>query len=182
VIRTKTLIWAAGVKASPLAEILDVPLLKSGHVPIKPTTEVIGLEDVYAVGDMASIHAGNGGQYPMVIQVAKQQGELAAKNILRRMKGEPQQVFKYNDRGSMATIGRNRAVAWMYNKIQLTGFLAWSAWLVMHLVWLIGFRNRLNVFINWIWYYFAQDRSVRMIIEPEALARIISPEKPDQDI
>jgi NADH dehydrogenase len=181
-IYTKTLIWAAGVKASPLAEILCVPLLKSGHVPIKPTTEVIGLENIYAVGDMASIQPGNGQRYPMVIQVAKQQGELAAKNIIRRESGEPQQTFKYNDKGSMATIGRNRAVAWLYNKVQLTGFLAWSAWLVMHLVWLIGFRNRLNVFINWVWYYFAQDRSVRMIIEPEDFSKIISSEDSSKTI
>jgi NADH dehydrogenase len=168
-IKTKTLIWAAGVKGSPLGELLGVPLVRNGQVPVLPTTEAIGLQDVYVVGDMAYLQDDNGESYPMLIQVAKQQGHLAAENILRRESGTSQKTFKYNDRGSMATIGRNRAVAWIYNRVPLTGFLAWFSWIFLHLIWLFGFRNRLNVLINWIWYYFAQDRAVRLIFEPEKL-------------
>jgi len=164
-IPTRTLIWAAGVKASPLAEALGVPLHKSGRVPVLPTMEVIGLEDVYVVGDLAYLEDKTGAPYPMLIPVAKQQGQLAARNILRRLAGERQQHFRYRDRGLMATIGRSRAVAWIYYKIPLTGFLAWIAWLGLHLVTLMGFRNRLNVFINWVWNYLTYDRTVRIILE-----------------
>ena len=169
VIKTKTLIWAAGIKGSPLGESLGVSLAPNGQVPVLGTTEAIGLQDVYIVGDMANLQDENGGGYPMLIQVAKQQGILAAENILRREVGASQELFKYDDRGIMATIGRNRAVAWIYNRIPMTGFLAWFSWIFLHLVWLFGFRNRLNVLINWIWYYFAQDRAVRLIVDPEKL-------------
>jgi NADH dehydrogenase len=166
VIPTYTLIWAAGVKASPVATMLNVPLGKAGRVPIKPTTEVIGLEDVYVVGDMAYLEDPKGQPYPMLIPVAKQQGLLVGRNILRRMAGQDQRDFHYHDRGIMATIGRSRAVAWIFYKVQLTGFLAWMAWLGLHFITLMGFRNRLNVFINWVWNYFTYDRSVRIILEP----------------
>jgi len=169
VIKTKTLIWAAGVKGSPVGECLGVSLAPNGQVPVLGTTEAIGLQDVYIVGDMAYLKDDHGVSYPMLIQVAKQQGILAAENILRREAGALQESFKYDDRGIMATIGRNRAVAWIYNRVPMTGFLAWFSWIFLHLVWLFGFRNRLNVLINWIWYYFAQDRAVRLIFEPEKL-------------
>ena len=108
----------------------------------------------------------NGQPYPMMIPAAKQQGILAARNIERRIKGWEQQPFHYNDRGIMATIGRSRAVAYLYHRIMLTGFVAWVAWLGLHLLTLMGFRNRLNVLINWIWNYFTYDRSARIILEP----------------
>lgn len=167
-IPTHTLIWAAGVKASPLAEMLSVPLSELGQVPVLPTMEAIGIENVYVVGDMAYLEDKNGKPYPMVIPVAKQQGTLAAKNIMRQLENLPQQAFSYSDlrdRGIMATIGRSRAVAWIFYKIQLTGFIAWLAWLGLHLITLLGFRNRLNVLINWVWNYFTYDRSVRIILE-----------------
>ncbi len=165
VIPTYTLIWAAGVKASPAALMLDVDLARGGRVPVHPTMEVIGREDIYAVGDMAYLEDPKGQPYPMLIPVAKQQGALAAKNILRRIEGKPQEAFRYRDRGIMATIGRNRAVAWIFYKVQLTGFIAWVAWLGLHLITLMGFRNRLNVFVNWVWNYLTYDRSVRIILE-----------------
>jgi len=165
VIPTYTLVWAAGVKASPVAEMLDVPLERGGRVPVRPTMQLIGDDDVYVAGDMAHLLDKEGKPYPMLIPVAKQQGMLAARNILRRLKGEPQRDFKYIDRGIMATIGRSRAVAWIFYKIQLTGFLAWLAWLGLHLITLVGFRNRLNVLVNWAWNYFTYDRSVRLILE-----------------
>lgn len=170
IIPTHTLIWSAGVKASPLAEMLDVPLHKSGRVLIKPSLETTADEDVYVVGDMAYLEDEFGKPYPMLIPVAKQQGILAARNILRRKKGWQPEAFEYNDRGIMATIGRNRAVAWIFNRVQLTGYLAWLAWLGLHLITLMGFRNRLNVLINWVWNYFTYDRSVRIIFEPGAKA------------
>ncbi|MCL4880331.1 MAG: NAD(P)/FAD-dependent oxidoreductase [Anaerolineae bacterium] len=167
VIPTHTLIWSAGVKASPVADMLGVELQKNGTIPIEPTTEVKGLERVFAVGDIAYLPDLHGQPYPMLIPVAKQQGVLAAKNILRHINGEEQQPFKFIDRGIMATIGRRRAVAWLYYKIQLTGFIAWMAWLGLHIVTLMGFRNRLNVFVNWMWNYLTYDRSVRILLEPE---------------
>ena len=164
-IATYTLVWAAGVKGSPLAEMLNVPLEHGGRLPILPTTEVIDRPEIYAVGDMTYLEDEAGEPYPMVIPVAQQQGELAAQNILAEIEGKEKRPFQYHDRGSMATIGRRRAVAWIYNKIPLSGYLAWLAWLILHLATLLGFRNRLNVFVNWVWNYFTYDRSVRIILE-----------------
>jgi NADH dehydrogenase len=167
-IPTYTLIWAAGVKASPLAETLGVPLKKSGRVPVRSTLQVIGSDDIYVVGDMAYLEDKQGKPYPMLIPVAEEQGIHAAKNIIRRLEGKPQEPFTYaglHDRGLMATIGRSRAVGWIFYKIELSGFIAWVAWLTLHLITLMGFRNRLNVFVNWVWNYFTYDRSIRIILE-----------------
>lgn len=165
VIPTRTLVWAAGVRASPLAQMLGVPLKQSGRVAVKPTMELIGHDGVYVVGDMAYLEDEAGAPYPMLIPVAKQQGILAARNIIRRLNGETQAAFRYSDRGIMATIGRSRAVAWIYNRVQLRGFAAWLAWLGLHLIALMGFRNRLNVFINWVWNYVHYGSPVRLILE-----------------
>jgi NADH dehydrogenase len=167
VIPSHTLVWAAGVAASPLGERLGVPLGWQRRVPVKPTLEAIGCEDIYVVGDMAYLEDAHGKPYPGVIQVAKQQSICAAQNILYRLSGEAQAEFVYRDLGIMATIGRSRAVAWLFNRIPLRGFLAWMAWVLLHLVMLMGFRNRLNVFVNWMWNYFTYDRSVRIILEHE---------------
>ncbi len=180
VIHTHTIIWAAGVKASPLSAMLDVELKKGGRIPITPQLQAVGRESVYVVGDMAWLEDAEGQPYPMLIPVAKQQGILAAKNILRRIAHEDQQGFQYVDRGIMATIGRSRAVAWIYNRIPLTGFIAWVAWLGLHLLWLMGFRNRLNVFVNWMWNYLTYDRSVRIILKPERNQPQSVPESDEQ--
>ncbi len=163
-LETYTLVWAAGAKGSPLAEMLGLPLMRGGLLPVSPTMAVKGLTGVYAVGDMTYLEAPNGQPYPMLIPVAQQQGKLAAQNILAEINGRSPQPFTYRDRGMMATIGRRRAVAWIYNKIALSGYFAWLAWLVLHLLTLLGFRNRLNVFISWVWNYFTYDRSVRIIL------------------
>ena len=168
VIPTHTLIWAAGVKASPLAALLGVPLERGGRVRINPTTEVIGLNHVYVVGDMAYLEDAHGQPYPMLIPVAKQQGILAARNILRDLQGWKQHDFHYIDRGIMATIGRSRAVAYIFNRIKLRGYIAWIAWLGLHLITLLGFKNRLQVFLHWVWNYFTYDRSVRLILNDPA--------------
>ncbi len=167
-IESHTLVWTAGVTSSPVAAMLGVQLGRAGRVPVRPTLQTIDFEDVYVVGDMAYLENDRGQAYPMLIPVAKQQGMLAAKNIIRRLKHETQKPFTYTglrDRGIMATIGRSRAVAWIFYKIPLTGFIAWLAWLGLHLITLMGFRNRLNVFVNWVWNYLTYDRAVRIILE-----------------
>lgn len=162
---TYTLVWAAGVQASPVARMLAVELAKGDRIPVEPTLQVKGLENVYAIGDIAFLEAPDGQPYPMLIPVAQQQGIRAAKNILAHCQGKPQKPFDYYNRGIMATIGQRRAVAWIYNRIPLRGFIAWLGWLGLHLFTLIGFRNRLNVLINWMWNYLTYDRSVRIILE-----------------
>jgi NADH dehydrogenase len=163
-IDTHTLIWSAGVKASPLAHMLGVALERGGRVPIAETMQASGLDDVYVVGDMAHLPDAQGQPYPMLIPFAQQGGTLAARNILRRISSQPQATFRYTDRGIMATIGRNRAVAWIFNRIPLRGWFAWIAWLGLHLLTLMGFRNRLSVILNWMWNYWTFDRSVRIIL------------------
>ena len=145
--------------------MLDVAVRRDGRVPITPTLAVLGQEHLYAIGDMAYLEDEAGQPYPMLIPVAQQQGVLAAQNILAHIAGRPPRTFSYHDRGIMATVGRRRAVAWIFNRIPLQGFIAWLAWLVLHLMTLLGFRNRLNVFVNWVWNYFTYDRSVRIILE-----------------
>lgn len=179
VIPTYTLVWGAGVKASPMGSMLGLPLQRGGRVPVEPTLEAVGCDQVYIVGDMAYLEDKNGQPYPQLIPVAKQQGKLAARNILRHARGKTQEPFRYRDRGIMATIGRNRAVAWIYNRISLTGWLAWVAWLFLHLIWLLGFRNRMNVLVNWVWNYVTFDRSVRLILEPKPLQQPIIEEEPE---
>jgi NADH dehydrogenase len=164
-IHTKTLVWAAGVQGSPLSAKIGVKLQRGNRIPVEETMQVVGQDQIYAIGDIAYLQNEEGQPYPQVIPVAQQQGKLAAKNALRRMEDKEQKLFKYNDRGMMATIGRSRAVAYPFYKIQLTGYLAWATWLVLHLIWLMGFRNRLNVFIHWVWNYFTYDRSVRIILD-----------------
>lgn len=165
VIPTHTLVWAAGVKGSPLAELLGVELTRAGRIPIARTTNVLNASNVYAVGDIAHLEDESGKPYPMVIPVAQQQADTAAHNIMATIKGEPTRNFHYRDRGSMATIGRSRAVAWLYNRVPVSGRLAWLAWLGLHLVTLVGFRNRLNVLVNWLWNYLTYDRSARVLLD-----------------
>ncbi len=174
-IPTYTLVWAAGVKASPLVEMLGVPLQRNHRVAVRPDLRVEGLEGVYAAGDLAYLLDEKGEPYPMVIQVAKQQGRRAARNILKEMRGEAPETFVYRDLGIMATIGRRRAVAWIFNRVQMAGLLAWFAWLFLHLVTLMGFRNRASVFINWVWNYLTYDRSVRIILNDRRSRAAITP-------
>ncbi|MBL8134909.1 MAG: NAD(P)/FAD-dependent oxidoreductase [Anaerolineae bacterium] len=172
VIEAHTLVWAAGVRASPLAAFLGVSLKQGGRVPVQPTLEAVGVDRVYVVGDMAFLEDPQGKPYPGLIPVAKQQGMLAAQNILRREAGDTPRAFRYHDRGTMATIGRSRAVAWIYGRIPLSGYAAWLGWLFLHLVTLMGFRNRLSVFVNWVWNYLTFDHAVRIILEPQSSSRI----------
>ncbi len=171
-IPTETTVWTAGVRGEPSAAAWGLPLDRSGRVAVKPTLEVEGVPGVFAIGDLARFDE-NGKALAMVAPVALQQGTLAAKNIQRSEAGKTMLSFHYHDRGMMATIGRNAAVAYV-GGIAFTGFPAWLAWLGVHLANLIGFRNRLIVLINWAWDYFLFERMVRLIL-PAASCRQSTP-------
>ncbi|OGO15734.1 MAG: pyridine nucleotide-disulfide oxidoreductase [Chloroflexi bacterium RBG_13_68_17] len=156
-----TLIWAAGARASSLAAGLGTSLGPQGRVPVQPTLQLPGSPEVYVIGDAAYLETGGRG-LPMMAPVAIQMAEAAAANILRQIGGRDPVDFLYRDPGSLATIGRNAAVAFIHG-FSFTGFPAWVVWLVVHLIQLIGFRNRLFVLINWAWDYFLYDRAVRLI-------------------
>src|SRR5947199_344701 len=158
---TATVIWAAGIRAAPVAAWLGLPTGRSGRLEVAPTLQVPGVPAVFAAGDVALVEGAE--RLPQVAQVAIQQGELAAENVLGARRGQPLLPFRYADKGSMATIGRSRAVA-VVKGVHLQGRLAWWAWLVVHLVMLIGFRNRLVVLVNWAWNYFTYDRGLRAIV------------------
>lgn len=164
VLPARTLIWAAGVRAVPLAEQLGVTQGAQGRVRVLPTLQLPEYPNVFVIGDAALLEGADGRPLPMVAPVAMQQADLTVHNLMRLLRGEPLQPFAYRDLGSMATIGRNQAVAWL-GTMKLRGFLAWAAWLFVHLMQLIGFRNRLLVLINWTWDYFFYDRAVRIIFE-----------------
>ena len=161
VIPAHTVIWAAGVKAAALNEGVGLAPGRQGRIPVDPTLQVPGHPEVYLIGD-ASYAEDNGAPLPMVAPVAIQMAEVAAHNIVRTLRGEPLQAFRYRDQGTLATIGRNAAVAHVFG-LQLSGFPAWVMWLVVHIIQLIGFRNKLFVLLNWAWDYFFYERAVRLI-------------------
>ncbi len=161
-IATETAIWTAGVRGEPAAAAWGLPTDRGGRVPVEPTLEVRGLPGVYVIGDLAHSKE-KGAPLPMVAPVATQQGTTVARNIQRHEAGKPSLAFHYHDRGMMATIGRNAAVA-QIGGLAFTGFVAWLMWLGVHLIKLIGFRNRLFVLINWAWDYFFFERMVRLIL------------------
>jgi NADH dehydrogenase len=157
----QTVLWAAGVAASPLARALRVPLDRVGRVPAEATLAVPGQPRIFVAGDICALQQ-DGRPLPGVAQVAKQQGEHAARNVLRLIRGEPLQPFRYRDYGNMATIGRGAAVADI-GPFETSGFIAWLIWLFIHIFWLIGFRNRIAVFGEWAWSYMTLQRRVRLI-------------------
>jgi len=156
------ILWAAGVAASPLGKALGTPLDRAGRVLVNPDLSVPGHREVFVIGDLASLKDKNGKVLPGVAPVAMQEGTWAAHNIERDLKGEPRRDFHYFDKGSLATIGRAAAVA-EFGKIHISGFLAWLSWLFVHVFFLIGFRNRVIVMIQWAWSYFTYERGARLI-------------------
>jgi NADH dehydrogenase len=159
----ETIVWAAGVRASPLAEALGVTLGRGARVKVEPTLTLPGHPEVFVIGDMAYLEGYRPGvPYPMVAPVAIQMGEQAARNIIARTRRNPMKPFRYFDKGQMATIGRSAAVLDAFG-IQLTGWPAWVGWLFVHLMELVGFRNRALVLLNWAYSYFTYDRGVRLI-------------------
>ena len=163
----RTMLWSAGVRAAPLAEALGVGPPdgerrgRQGRVRVIPELQIPGHPDAYVIGDSAYVENG-GAALPMMAPVATQQAELAVENILAQIQGKPLRQFVYRDPGSLATIGRSAAVA-RIGRWQFTGFVAWVVWLAVHLIGLIGFRNKLIVLINWTWDYVFYDRAVRLI-------------------
>lgn len=165
-IEARTVLWAAGVAASPLARSLGVPLDRAGRVLVEPDLTIPGRDDVYVVGDLASL-VQDGKPIPGVAPAAMQEATHAARNIVRTLRGKPRRPFHYHDKGSLATIGRAAAVADL-GWIKLSGLLAWLAWLFIHVLFLIGFRNRFVVLFEWAWSYLTYDRGARLITGPPA--------------
>jgi NADH dehydrogenase len=161
-IETRTIIWAAGVKASPAAEWLGVASDSAGRVTVAPDLSVPGHPDIFVIGDVALAAGGDGKPLPGVAPVAKQQGQYVAKLLIARAEGKTLPPFRYRDYGMLAAIGRKRAVAHL-GRIKLTGFIAWVLWSVAHIYYLIGFRNRLIVALNWAWDYLTFQRGTRLI-------------------
>ncbi len=162
VIPARTAIWAAGVKAAPLNGRLGLPARRQGRIPVEPTLQVQGHPEVYIIGDAAYLEENGGEPLPMVAPVAIQMGKHAALNIRNAVRGKPLVPFRYRDQGTLATIGRNAAVCNVYG-VQARGFPAWVMWLGIHIVQLIGFRNKLFVLLNWAWDYFFYERAARLI-------------------
>lgn len=164
-IACNTLIWAGGVRAEGLLQELGVDTSPQGRVIVEPTLQIPGHPEVYAIGDGAHLGA-DGKALPMMAPVAIQMGHLAAVNIMRQLQGEAPLPFSYRDPGLLATIGKNAAVA-KIGGLEFKGFPAWVVWLLVHLLAIVGFRNRLMVLINWAWDYLFYDREDRIIITPD---------------
>ncbi|BBB91875.1 MAG TPA: NAD(P)/FAD-dependent oxidoreductase [Methylomusa anaerophila] len=161
-ISAHTLIWAAGIQAASLAGKLGVRQARLGRIVVDPTLQVPDHPEVFVVGDVAYLED-NGQPLPMIAPVATQQAKTAVANIRRLLAGKPPENFTYRNPGVLATIGRNSAVAY-FGRWQFHGFIAWVMWLVIHILRLIGFRNRLTVLSNWAWDYFFYERAVRFIL------------------
>lgn len=165
-IQAKTLVWAAGVKGDPVDGLNGLVVNKANRITVDEFNRVKGYDNIFALGDVAAMTSEKYLQgHPMLASVAIQQGALLAKNIIRLVKGKNMMPFKYRDKGMMATIGRNRAIA-EFSKIRLHGTAAWFAWMFIHLVLLVGYRNKLVAFVNWAWSYFNYDKGIRLIIRP----------------
>jgi len=155
-------LWATGVAASPLGKALGAETDNAGRVFVQPDLTVPRYNNIFVVGDMASIKQDDGEPVPGVSPAAMQMGTLAAQNILRELKGLPREDFRYVDKGTMATIGRSKAIADLQGW-KFSGFIAWLMWLFLHVFFLIGFRNRMVVMLEWFWAYLTRERSARLI-------------------
>lgn len=162
----RTTLWAAGVVASPLAKTLGVPLDRTGRVIVEPDLTIANHPEVSVIGDLASFRHSSGNPLPGLAPVAIQMGRKAAANTVRFLAGEPTQAFRYVDKGTMATIGRAAGIA-EAGRMKLSGFLGWLAWLFIHLLFLIGFRNRVLVMLEWLWLYVTFKRGARLITGAE---------------
>ena len=163
----RTVFWAAGNAASPLGRSLGVPLDRTGRVLVNPDLSIPGHPEVFVVGDLAAVPMPAGDWVPGVAPAATQEGETAARNIVRTLAGEPRANFAYRDRGSLATIGRHRAVAHL-GRLRIGGYAAWFLWLFVHILYLAGFRNRLTVLIQWAYAYMTYQRGARLITDDDA--------------
>jgi NADH:ubiquinone reductase (H+-translocating) len=162
------ILWAAGVAASPLGRKLGATVDRAGRVRVDPDLSIPGHKEVFVIGDLAALQDANGKMLPGVAPVAIQQGEWVAKTIARDLENQPRRDFHYLDKGSLATIGRAAAVA-QFGKFEISGYFAWLAWLFIHILFLIGFRNRLLVMIQWAWSYLTYERGARLITGSDEL-------------
>jgi NADH:ubiquinone reductase (H+-translocating) len=167
-IRARTVLWAAGVLASPLGRMLsnetDAPLDKAGRIIVQPDLTIPGHPEIFVIGDLANFSHQTGEPLPGVAQPAIQQGKYVAKLISRRTSGDMRspKPFHYLDKGNLATIGRGKAIADL-NWLRISGYTAWLLWIFVHLLYIVEFQNRLLVFVQWGWFYFTYDRSARLI-------------------
>ncbi len=162
----RTLIWTAGVIGNPVQGLGAEAVNRGGRIEVDAFNRVIGYDNVFAVGDVASMVTEDFPRgHPMVAPAAMQQGEQLAKNILNEMSGQPMKPFVYKDKGAMATVGKNKAVVEL-GKMKFGGSPAWFVWMAVHLMSLVGFRNKLVTFFNWTKNYFSSDRGIRLIVTP----------------
>jgi NADH dehydrogenase len=176
----QTLVWAAGVKASPVADMVGTEQARDGRLIVAPDLSVPEHPNVYAVGDMAAIE-GEEGYEPQLAQVAIQSGQHVAEQIQRRLRNGSTEEFEYWDLGQMATIGRNAAVAEFAGGLSFKGILAWFLWVVIHIAKLVGFRNRLSALVNWAYNYFTYSRSARLILDVVPISDDVPEEKGEAD-
>src|ERR1700692_1200720 len=167
-IPSPVVLWAAGVAASPLGRKLGVPVDRAGRVLVQPDLSIPGHADVFVIGDLAALNDEKGKMLPGVAPVAIQQGNWVAETIARDIENQPRRDFRYHDKGSLATIGRAAAIA-QFGKFELSGYFAWLAWLFIHILFLIGFRNRLIVMIQWAFSYLSYERGARLITGSDEL-------------
>jgi NADH:ubiquinone reductase (H+-translocating) len=167
------IVWAAGVAASPLAAMLGVEL-ERGRVKVEPNLSLPGHPEVFAIGDLAAAHGPDGRPLPQVAQPAIQAGRHVGGEIRAAIDGRPDTAFVYKDKGSMATIGRNQAVAEFPSGLRFHGWVGWVLWLSLHILYLMGFRNRVSTLVNWSWNYLTYDRGARV------LAPMTSDQRPDR--
>jgi len=160
-LEAKTVVWCAGIAATPIGATIRVPLGHGGRVIVAPDLSVPGHPEIQVIGDLALL-PGHQPPIPGVAPAAKQMGRHAARNVLAALRGRPTRAFRYRDYGQLATIGRSAAVA-MVGRIRFWGWLAWVTWLTAHIFFLIGFRNRLVVLIDWAWAYWTFERSARIV-------------------
>jgi NADH:quinone reductase (non-electrogenic) len=177
-IPASVILWAAGVAASPLGQNLGVPLDRAGRVIVQPDLSIPGHPEVFVIGDLASLQDEHGKMLPGVAPVAIQQGKWVARAIARDLEHQPRRNFHYHDKGSLATIGRAAGVA-QFPGFSLSGYFAWLAWLFVHIFFLIGFRNRLIVMIQWAWSYLTYERGARLITGSNELPGWTEAERPE---
>jgi len=176
-IETESIFWAAGVAASSLGKSFGIPTDRSGRVKVNPDLTIEAHPEIYVIGDLAAVVDAEGKQVPGVAPAAIQMGQYVAKAIRAKLKGKSVKPFVYWDKGNFATIGRSAAVGYVW-KIKFSGFIAWMGWLLIHLFFLIGFRNRLFVFLQWAWTYLLFKMSARLITYYDWCADHIATRKP----
>ena len=167
-----TLVWAAGVTGNLIKGLPKEAILQGNRIIVDEFNRVKGIDNIFALGDIAAMVSEDYPKgFPMLAPVAMQQGRALGDNLKRMLKKKDMKPFKYFDKGSMATVGRNRAVVDLPNKMSFQGFFAWFVWLFVHLMFIIGFKNRLLILTSWIWNYFTYDRSNRLIIPNQITAQ-----------